>query len=171
MTGLPIPRIRDGSIKDSPDHRDAELVLRLYELRREAVIREARRYMIAEFWPESLEAALAITKGDHPGNAAYRQVTTYWEMAYGMARHGIVNPDYLAESTGEGLFVYAKFHPWLAEFRAAVSPRAFRHAEWISANCTEGRTIFAVFRQQVEARLATGNPPKAEAAAPPGRGR
>ncbi len=153
MTGLPIPRIRDGLIKDRPDHLDVDIVLRLYELRREAVLREARRYMIAEFWPDSLDAAIAITKGDHPGNASYRQVTTYWEMAFGTARHGIVNPDYLAEFTGEGLFVFAKFHPWLAEFRAAVSPRAFRHAEWIATHSDEGRTIFEMFRQRVEARL------------------
>jgi len=155
MTGMPIPRTRGSMIKDAPDHHDAELVLRLYELRREAVMRESRRYLTAEFWPGSLVDALAITKGDHPGNAAYRQVTTYWEMAYGMARHGIVNPDYLAESTGEGLLVFAKFHPWLAEFRAAVSPRAFRHAEWIATQCEEGRTIFAVFRQRVEERAKT----------------
>ncbi len=153
MTGLPIPRVRDGLVKDRPDHLDAELVLRLYELRCEAVMRESRRYMVAEFWPESLEAALAITQGDHPGNAAYRQVTSYWEMAYGMARHGIVNPDYLVETTGEGLLVFAKFQPWLAEFRGAVSPRAFRHAEWIATGCEEGRTVFAVFRKRVEDRL------------------
>jgi hypothetical protein len=154
MTGFPIPRPREASIKSAPDHHDAELVLRLYELRREPLLRESRRYMVAEFQPASLDAALAITRSDHPGNAAYRQVTTYWEMAYGMARHGIVNPDYLVESSGEGLLVFATFHPWLAEFRAAVSPRAFRHAEWIATHCEEGRTLFEVFRRRVEARLA-----------------
>ncbi len=155
MTGLPIPRIRETSIKSAPDHHDAELILRLYELRREPLLRESRRYMITEFQPATFEAALAITKNDHPGNAAYRQVTTYWEMAYGMARHGIVNPDYLVESNGEGLLIFASFHPWLTEFRGAVSPRAFRHAEWIATNCEEGRTLFGIFRQRVDTRLAS----------------
>lgn len=159
MTGLPIPRIREGLIKDRPDHHDAELALRLYELRREPVMRESRRYLVTEFWPDQLQAAIAITLAEHPGNAAYRQVTTYWELAYGMARHGIVNPDYLVETTGEGLLVFAKFHPWLAEFRAAVSPRAFRHAEWIATNCEEGKTLFAVFRKRMEDRL---KPPAAK---------
>jgi hypothetical protein len=155
MTGLPIPRIRGAgeTIKDAPDHHDAELVLRLYELRREPVLREARRYMVAEFWPANLEAALAITKGDHPGNAAYRQVSTYWEMAYGMARHGIVNPDYLVESNSEGLLVFAKFAAWLDGFRQATSPRSFRHAEWIAAHCEEGRTVFAAYRERVDSRI------------------
>ena len=154
MTGLPIPRARGAMIKDAPDHHDAELVLRLYELRREATMREARRFMTAEFWPDSLEAAVAITRNDHPGNAAFRQVSSYWEMAYGMARHGIVNPDYLAESTGEGLLLLAKFHPWLGEFRTAYSPRAFRHAEWLATESEEGRTIFAMFRERVAKTLA-----------------
>jgi hypothetical protein len=154
MTGFPIPRVREAFIKTAPDHHDAELVLRLYELRRESVLRESRRYLVVDFQPDTLDALLAITKTDHPGNAAYRQVTTYWEMAYGMARHGIVNPDYLVESNGEGLLVFSKFFPWLADFRAAVSPRAFRHSEWIATNSEEGRTVFAIFRQRVEARLS-----------------
>jgi len=153
MTGLPIPRTRGTHIKDAPDHHDAELVLRLYELRREPVLRESRRYMAAEFWPANLDGALAITKGEHPGNAAYRQVTTYWEMAYGMARHGIVNPDYLVESNSEGLLVFAKFAPWLEGFRQATSPRSFRHAEWITAASEEAKAVFAVYQHRVETRL------------------
>jgi hypothetical protein len=141
-------------IKDAPDHHDADLVLRLFDLRREASMREARRYVTAEFWPATVEELLAITKSDHPGNTAFRQVTGYWEMAYGMARHGIVNPDYLAEFTGEGMFVLAKVHPWLAELRAASFPTAFRNAEWLATQCDMGREIFALFRQRVEKALA-----------------
>jgi hypothetical protein len=154
MTGMPIPRARGALIKDAPDHHDAELVLRLYELRRESTMREARRWVIAEFWPGDLEELLAITKAEHPHNAAFRQVASYWEMAYGMARHGIVNPDYLAENAGEGLYVLAKVHPWLAEYRAAAYPHGFRNAEWIATQCEEGRAIFSTFRERVAKRLA-----------------
>ena len=66
-------------------------------------MREARARMIAEFWPRSLDDVLAVTKGDHPLNAAFRQVGSYWEMVYGMVRHGIVHADYFLESNGEGL--------------------------------------------------------------------
>jgi len=154
MTGMPIPRARGAMIKDAPDHHDAELVLRLYELRREATMREARRYLVAEFWPSSREELLAITQTDHPQNAAFRQVASYWEMAYGMARHGIVNPDYLAENAGEGLYLLAKVYPWLAEYRAAAYPRGFRNAEWIATQCDEGKAIFAAFQERVAKRLA-----------------
>lgn len=159
MTGMPMPRPRGALIKDAPDHHDAELVLRLYDLRREASLREARKYMVQEFWPASLDEALAITKSEHPKNAPYRQVTSYWEMAYAMARHGIMNPDYLVENTGEGLLVFAKFRPWLEDFRTALgSPRAFRNAEWIAGNCDLGRTIGEMFSQRVEKAIAARRP-------------
>jgi len=154
MSGMPIPRPRGTLIKDAPDHHDAELVLRLYELRREARMREARHYVSAEFWPATADELLAITKPEHPQNAAFRQVSSYWEMAYGMAKHGIVNPDYLVENAGEGLYVLAKVHPWLAEYRASAYPTAFRHAEWIATQCAEGRAVFAMFRERVAKRLA-----------------
>jgi len=84
----------------------------------------------------------------------FRQVVGYWEMAYGLARHGIVNPDYLAENAGEGIFLFAKVQPWLTELRAASSPKSLRNTEWISTQCEEGRELFAYFRQRVEKALA-----------------
>jgi hypothetical protein len=156
MTGMPIPRTRGGGtlIKDAPDHHDAELVLRLYELRREARMREARHFVSAEFWPTSAEELVALSKPEHPHNVDFRQVGSYWEMAYGMARHGIVNPDYLVENAGEGLYVLAKVFPWLAEYRAAAYPTGFRNAEWIATQCEEGRAAFARYRELVQKRLA-----------------
>jgi hypothetical protein len=157
MTGLPLPRTRGPMIKDAPDHHDAELVLRLYELRREAKMREARHYLAREFWPVSAEEALALTRYDHPQNAFWRMVTTYWEMAYGMARHGIANPDYLAENTGEGIFLYSKVQPWLAQIREQYSPRAFLNSEWIATQCAAGRALFTSYRESVEKRLGVRN--------------
>ncbi|MGH7562536.1 MAG: DUF4760 domain-containing protein [Gemmatimonadales bacterium] len=154
MTGIPFPRTGPRVIKDAPDHHDAELVLQLYALRREPLLREARRYMTAEFWPASADDLLAIVKGDHPQNAAYRQVTSYWEMAYGMARQGIVNPDYLADNASEGLFIFAKIEPWLGALREARGPRDFRNAEWIATQCEAGRELLLLLRKRVETALA-----------------
>ncbi len=154
MTGIPMPHPRGPMIKDAPDHHDADLVLRLYDLRREASLREARRFITSEFWPASADELLAISRTDHPGHVAMRQVAGYYEMAYGLARHGIVNPDYLVEYTGEGMFVLAKVHPWLAELRAATFPTSFRNAEWLATHCDTGREIFAAFRQRVQKALA-----------------
>jgi hypothetical protein len=136
--------------KDKPDHHDAELVLKLYDLRREAVMRDSRNAINGKFWPKSYEDVLAITKPDSPMNAAFRQVSSYWEMVYGMAKHGIIHADFLIENNGEGLFLYAKIHPFLERFRKEnSSPTAFQNAEWISTQCAEGRRRFEMIQNRV----------------------
>jgi hypothetical protein len=141
-------------MKDYPDHHDADLVLKLYELRREATMRESRNAINARFWPRTLDEVLAITKSDHPLNAAFRQTSTYWEMVYGMARHGVVHADFMMESCGEGLLLFARIAPHLAEYRAHVNPVAFRNAEWVSKETEVGRQVFARFQKRVEQALA-----------------
>lgn len=136
--------------KEKPDAEDAHLALKVYELRREAVIRDSRHAINAKFWPKVYEDVLAVQKSDHPLNAPFRQVGTYWEMVYGIVKHGIVNPDYFLESNGEGVFVYAKVAPFLERFRAEVSSIAFRNAEWVSRETQEGRRLFEVFTKRVK---------------------
>jgi len=114
--------------KSAPDHHDADLVLRIYDLRRESVMRESRDTILRDFWPRDEQEALAILQPEHPLNRAWRQTTTYWEMVYGMARHGVVHTDFLLESNGEGLFLFARVEPYLARIRAATSPRALKNA-------------------------------------------
>lgn len=149
MSGIPMPYTRGPMIKDAPDHHDAELVLKLYDLRREASMRVARTALTGDFWPTSSEEAIAIVKPDHPHNLHFRQFTGYWEIAYSMARYGIVNPDYLADTSGEGLFVYAKFEPYLANLRQAGSPRYFLNTEWIATQCEMGRALMTSMRPRI----------------------
>jgi hypothetical protein len=143
--------------KDQADHHDADIVLRLYDLRRETVMRESRDAINSEFWPRSFDDVLAVTKRDHHLNRPFRQVSTFWEMAYGIVKHGIVNADYFLESNGEGFFLFAKIAPFLEAYRREVSPAAFRNAEWVATQCPPGRALFeniqARVRKQAEARL------------------
>ena len=61
---------------------DAEIILRLYELRTEAVMRQARAWMTGDFWPETADDFFAVASNPaYPHNAWFRQVTSYWEMA------------------------------------------------------------------------------------------
>jgi hypothetical protein len=140
--------------KKKPSHADAELVLRLYDLRREPVMRESRK-TITGWFPRSFEEVVAITKGDDPKNAAWRQVSSYFEMAFGFARHGIVPADFLAENTGEGLFLFAKIEPHLKQFRKELSPTAFRNSEWLVKKSPAARERLKLFRKRVETVLAS----------------
>lgn len=142
-------------IKERPDHHDAELVLRLYDLRRETVMRQSRDAML-KFLPRTWEELEAVLQLGHPQNAAWRQVSSYWEMAYGFARHGVVNPDFLIESSAEGLVLFGKVRPYLERMRKELSPTAFQSCEWMVQNSTVARQRFeliqARIRKMMEAR-------------------
>jgi hypothetical protein len=141
-------------LKESPDHLDADLVLKIYDLRREEVMRESRNAINRDYWPRTAEEAVEVLRQDHPLNRAFRQVSTYWEMVYGMARHGIIHGDFLVENNGEGLLLFARVEPHLTQIRAASTPRAFRNAEWIASNTEMGKTILQGFRARVAKALA-----------------
>ncbi len=143
-------------LKEAPDHHDADLVLKLYDLRREAVMRESRNAINGKFWPRNVDEAVAVTALDHPLNVAFRQTSNYWEMVFGMARHGIVHPDFLVENNGEGLFLFARVEPYLEAIRQASSPRAFHNAEWVAANSATGKLMMEGFKTRIKQVLETG---------------
>lgn len=148
-------------LKDYPDHYDAELALKLYDLRRESVMRESRAAINATFLPTNWEDVLAVTKPDHPLNAPFRQCATYWEMVYSMARHGVMHAEFMMESSGEGLLLFSRIEPWLEQYRAHVgNPLAFRNAEWISKESELGRTVAERFRKRMQAHLSAASAPK-----------
>ena len=105
----------------SPDHNDADLILKLYDLRRETVMRQARNFW-GNFQPKKIEEVKALLDPGHPQNASFRQVTSYWEMAASFVNREILHHDLFADNCGEGLFVYAKLEPFLAELRETYNP-------------------------------------------------
>ncbi|MEW5917387.1 MAG: hypothetical protein AB1762_13335 [Gemmatimonadota bacterium] len=140
--------------KDAPDHHDADLVLRMYELRTDPVMRQSRQEISKKFLPASYDEFLAVTKDDHPLNSAYRQVSSYWEMVYAMAKHGVVHGEFMLESCGEGLYLFAKVKPYLERFRSEVNPLAFQNTEWVSTNTKRGQLLAERFGKRVASALA-----------------
>src|SRR5215469_18021708 len=93
-----------------PNADDAQLILHLYELRGEPVMRAARKYMISEFWPQNYDEfkALMFDFGTER-NAFARQCLTYWDMAAAMVLHGAVHEDLFFASNNEPYFLFAKY--------------------------------------------------------------
>ena len=97
---------------------DAEIILKLYDLRRETLMREARAWITGEFWPANLEEYLAVaTNPSDPHNAFLRMVIGYWEMAAAMVLHGAVSAELFVDCNNEGFFLLAKFAPLLDAIR------------------------------------------------------
>jgi hypothetical protein len=132
---------------------DAELILRLYDLRREAVMRQARADMMARFVPKSFDEFAAVTKGDHPLNTAYRMVSSYWEMAAGFVKHGALYLDLFAENCGEGLFMFAKAQPHLAKLRE-TAPTAYVNMEWVVTRSKEAQRRLEVVKKRLAGMTA-----------------
>ena len=97
---------------------DAEISLRLYELRTEALMRQARAWITGEFWPATADEyfAVALNPAD-PHNPWLRQVLTYWEMAAAMVLHGAVSAELFVDCNAEGFFLLAKFSPIIEAIR------------------------------------------------------
>lgn len=96
----------------------AELILKLYDLRREETMREARTWIIS-FFPESAQDILqAMIKAET--SAYYRMVTTYWEMAASFVNHGAIDDEMFADANSEHFVVFSKIEPFLPELRETM---------------------------------------------------
>jgi hypothetical protein len=111
-------------------HEDANLILKLYDLRREPVMREARNFIASlDFNSADQIVALYMDFGSQQ-NAYLRQATTFWEMAASLVLHGALHEGLFLDNAGELFFIYAKFHPYIAEIREKLKAPAFlAHSE------------------------------------------
>ncbi len=138
---------------NTPSIQEADLILRLYEIRREEVMRKSRDAISFGFWPKTWDEFVAIRDFSHPDNAAFRQVATYWEMVFGFGLRGIIDAELLVENGGEGILLWVKVRPFLEQMRGA-SPTAFKAVEWAATQTEAGRQRVEYFEQNFGDKLA-----------------
>ena len=151
------------SARPVPTYEDAQLVLKLYELRREEKLRAAREWFVGKFFPRS--AADLETLYTVPGieNTYFRMVVSYWDMAASFVARGVLNADLLLDSSGEMVLVWAKLENYLPEIRGKVVSTAFlSNLEKVIESSAYARERLVAARQTV-ARLSQ----RAQAAAKP----
>jgi hypothetical protein len=96
----------------------AGVLLKLYELRTEATLRQARSWFVFEFHPGSAQDVLAVWLGPGHESAPYRMVTTYWDMAASLVVQNAIPAEMFNAANTEHVVVYAKLRPFLGEIRA-----------------------------------------------------
>lgn len=105
-----------------PSHADAELLLRLYEIRRDPELRRARAWFLtsfkAQFWSEI--KARYLTHSDEDRH--FRMTTSYWELVGTLVNRGVLHPDLFFDHTGEDIVTWERCRPWIAEARADLRP-------------------------------------------------
>jgi hypothetical protein len=111
-------------------YEDVNLILRLYELRREPKLREARSWFFAHFLPHSAEDVARIAPPGSPENTYVRMVVSYWDMVSSFVTAGVLNQELLFQSAGELLVCWERVKPTVADIRVAMSnPGLYRNIE------------------------------------------
>ncbi|MGB8510223.1 MAG: hypothetical protein WCD76_17725 [Pyrinomonadaceae bacterium] len=126
---------------------EAGLILKLYELRRDEALREARAWYAVEFNPQSAADIVTLMRSGHPESARYRMVTTYWEMAASFVTCGAIDEALFHKTNTEHLVTYAKLEPFIAEVRAVFGlPGYLSELERVATGAPDAEAYFVKIR-------------------------
>ena len=100
--------------------QDALVILKLYELRSEALMRGARAWFFTEFSPQSGREIVALLQSGEKQSAYYRMVASHWEVAAALVNNGGIDEAMFLAANTEHLVVFAKLQPFVAEIRETI---------------------------------------------------
>ncbi len=121
--------------------KQAELILKLYEIRRETALRAARDYVGGEFMPKSVDEFVGLVKDGGKPSGHILQVYGYWDMVAAFVVHGALDEALIFDTCQEMYFQFEKIQPYLAGFREKMNlPEFLRSIETVVAGAQERRT-------------------------------
>jgi hypothetical protein len=145
---------RGAFMAKKPTIADAQLILHLYELRREPEMRKARNWWGGEFFPQNAEDYLKVLWAmNSPENNWLRQVQSYWGMAAAFVLQGVLNEDLFLQPavSGEMFLILAKVEPFLKELRTKMNdPNVFANIEKAATRTKWGRDRLQFMVKRVE---------------------
>ena len=131
-------------------HGDVDIILRLYQMRCEPVMREARRFMTFEFWPNSFEDLGKVFAAGGKEFAYFRQVTSYWDMAMSFVARGALDQHLFLDNCNEMIFNYVKLKPHLPALRESISPMFWKRIEAFLNGSAEAQQKVEAITRNVE---------------------
>jgi hypothetical protein len=142
---------------------EADLILKLYDLRREALMREARNWFFM-FNPTTPADIMDVLTSDKSG--LYRMVISYWDMACSFVNNGAIDAQMFNDANGEHIFVYAKMEPFIPAMREQMgAPQFLAHLEKTVKALPDYEERLAAVRQRIQAIIAKFQERAAAAAA------
>jgi hypothetical protein len=144
--------------------QEADQLLKLYEMRREPRLRQARAWFTDNFNATTMPELMALCPSGSDNNAFMRQVLSYWEMCASFVNRGLIDEEFFFENTGEQWLVFERFKPVLADLRATFKSPQFlvnlekhvkRLEEWRERNAPGSLAATREWmKQQAAARAA-----------------
>ncbi len=130
----------------STPHESAQSLMELYELRREAKLREARAWVVGSFNPRSVEDFAAVMRTDE--YTYFRMVAGYWDMAASFVVHGAIDPEMFRAVNGEMLAAYCKVEHFIDELReSAGQPALFEYVQQVADDWPGAKERIAGMRE------------------------
>ena len=133
-------------------HEEADLILKLYDLRRESTMRIARDYFFRDFNPGSMADITNLLLGEHSGHI--RMVLGYWEMAAALVNHGAIDIKLFNDTNGEHLGDFSRIEPYLGEIRSAFDPQFLANLEKLVDAAPDGRKRVEAIRERMKKMAA-----------------
>ena len=133
-----------------PSHADAELMLHLYEIRREPELRKARAWFLTHFKPASYAEIKTRYLSHVDEDRWFRMTVSYWEMVASLVNRGVLHDELFFEHTGEDIVTWERCKSWIADARADIRPTYLYQFERLVAAHLE-------FRKKLNAAF-TGTP-------------
>jgi hypothetical protein len=151
-------------------HEQADLMLRLYDMRREPRLREAREWFAGNFYPASFDDVKRVCPPGSRENTNMRMVISYWEMVSSIVNRGLIDEEFFFENSGEQWMVWERVKPVIAGWRAMFkNPLSFSNLEeqskrfeaWREKRAPGSneavRQMMAQMRQAAQTGTKTGN--------------
>ena len=147
-----------------PTAHDAELLMRLYEIRREPEMRRGRQWFLTDFrateWSEIKAGYLKFADEDR----WFRMTTSYWEMVASMVNREVLHPELFFDHTGEDIVTWERCKPWIAGARADIRPSyLFQFERMVAAHQEYRKKVNAAVlaeRAAADGRSASAAPAK-----------
>src|SRR5262249_39957214 len=129
-------------------YESAQLLLKLYEIRREETMRRARDWFIG-FFPESSQDIIDALRGKD--SAYYRMVVSYWDMASSFVNHDVIDEEMFSDTILEHIAVFSKVQPFIAELRSLVDePQYLKHLESLVMRTPNAEERLAQIRRRMK---------------------
>jgi len=137
--------------------QDADLIIKLYDLRRDETMRKARNYLAFEFFPQNVDDVKEIFTNiqKYPEQNAYlRQVISYWEMVAAMVNHGSIDQALFFDTNGEFFGVWAKIGDFIEDLRASFGPQFLVNLEKLIASAPDGAKRVQLMKERFNSMAA-----------------
>jgi hypothetical protein len=150
-------------METKPTHEQAQLHLQVYDLRREAKLRQARDWFFKNYFAESLDDAMRIAPPGTENGAFAMMVISYWEQACALLNYGLLHEDLFFETSGEFFGVWERLRPTLAQGRERFSNKQFaanlekaakRFETWVESRSPGQIAAMRQFMKQMGQQMA-----------------